>query len=84
MARGSERFAAKIQPYVLSYVITSSSGKQYDVAGQEQMIATNTGSRVEFVIGGLSSRESYRFSVAAVGPTGNGPDARTGWETVAP
>lgn len=87
VASGARRrqgaLAANIEhAFVLRYLITSSTGAKYPLNGQEQLIATNTGSRVLKVIGGLVRGHRYRFSVSAVGPTGSGPAARTGWVVV--
>jgi hypothetical protein len=67
-------------PLVLGYVVTSSTGHTYSVANLASMIATNTGSKNQLAITGLSAKR-FRFSIQAVTPTGLGPAARTGWLT---
>lgn len=64
---------------VLRYIVTSSTGQHYLVSGHQRLIDTNTGSRVLEVIGGLNANRSYRFSIAAVNPSGTGPAIHTQW-----
>jgi hypothetical protein len=78
-ASPASRKASSHHVFVLSYVVTSSTGQRWNVAGHQQLIDTNTGSRVLKVIGGLNPHRRYRFSISAIGPVGAGPPARTGW-----
>lgn len=78
-ARAPVRRSTSSRLLVLGYVITSSTGEHYNLTGHEQLIDTNTGSRVLDVISDLSPSKSFRFSIAAVDPSGVGPAAWTGW-----
>lgn len=68
---------------VLRYIVTSSTGRRYDVTSHMELISTNEGGRVLTVIGGLIAGHRYRFSIAAVTPAGIGPAALTPWFTPA-
>lgn len=59
---------------VLSFVITLSNGKKYDVRSLRQSIVSNNGGHVIQVLSGLSG-QPYKFSVACVDPAGIGPSA---------
>jgi hypothetical protein len=76
-AGAKEMPAAKGHMFVLGYVIHSSTGQTYQAGGHQDLIDTNTGSRVLKVIGGLSVRKRYRFSISAVNAEGAGPAVRT-------
>lgn len=58
---------------LLDYLVTSSTGKSYMVAGLRGLIVWNKRGRTLAVIGGLNPNKSYSFSVAAVTPAGIGP-----------
>jgi hypothetical protein len=58
---------------VLGYLVTSSTGQQYTVTGHRQLIVSFARGNTFKVIGGLTTGQSYTFSVAAITPTGTGP-----------
>ena len=63
----------------IAYVVTSSAGQVYTFTGLEQLVLADQGGRTLHVIGGLMSGHRYRFSVAAVTPTGAGPAVMSHW-----
>jgi hypothetical protein len=58
---------------VLYYLVTVTGGQQYTVSGISQVLTSNHGARILYVIEGLSSGQEYDISVAAVTPAGAGP-----------
>ena len=75
--KGPEWNGACANP-VLAYVVAGSNGKKYTVTGLSQLIISNGGGKVVAAISGLTPNRPYRFSVAAVTPTGVGPAVNVG------
>jgi hypothetical protein len=65
----------------LMYRVTISNGDQVVASGLRDMLSGSAGGRLLRVLGGLSSGQRYRFSIAAVTPDGVGPAARSSWVT---
>jgi hypothetical protein len=62
---------------VLGNVVTASNGKSYTVTGHQQLISLNGGGRALQVFTGLKKGHKYKFTVAAIGPAGQGPPTTT-------
>ncbi len=60
---------------VTGYVVTSSTGQQYTVTSLRQLIVSFSRGDNFYVVGGLTTGQSYTFSVAAITPVGIGPAA---------
>jgi len=56
--------------FILGYTIKSSSGQSYALDGHIELVETNTGGRVLYVITGLTAGKSYSFSVSAFNAVG--------------
>ena len=67
----------------LAYVVISSSHQTYTFTGLELLVSSDGGGKVLHVIGGLTSGQRYRFSIAAVTPSGTGPAVMSPWITPA-
>jgi hypothetical protein len=88
---GPPKSAGCVGPYwdgvcanpVVAYSITATDGATFSVTGLSQFIVSNGGGHGYMVIGGLSSG-SYRFSVTAETPAGDGPSVTSRWVKIPP
>jgi hypothetical protein len=62
---------------VLGYLVTTSAGQNLTLTGHRQLIVAFARGDTFQVIGGLTSGQSYTFSVAAMTPAGTGPAVTT-------
>lgn len=80
-SRAERTSPSQLNAVILSYVITVSDGEKIPVGGHEQLISTNGGGRIEYVVSGLSPKTKYRFWVAGVTPYGTGLAGKSVWIT---